>query len=249
MRFLALLLALPLWGQITIDAGSPSDQYFTGGSLWAIPATPQGTADATLRYGVSFRYKIPASGVQVLTLRFREPNMTQPGQRIFSVSANHQPIITRLDLVAEAGYQAPLERSYVVVAAGGFVDLRFETQVRSAVVSSITLAPLISGMISTDGRTLRVSGFEIRSLRDATGELEIRYYGEVMHVTVKGIRRGDLGFGGWYQVGNTYAHRIVEGKERYGVCCFDASGNPLASVLSQAPRITARLSSGLFSIR
>lgn len=159
VRLALLLLTLPLWGQ-TIDAGSSTDQYFIGGTAWLI--SPPGTGDATLRFG-SFRYKIHAEGPQVLTLRFREPTVTGPGQRVFSVHANHQPIISRLDLVADGAQ----DRSYVVVPSGGYVELRFETHIRSAVVSSITLAPLLLGRITHAGQsvalTQRVSG-EIQML-------------------------------------------------------------------------------------
>jgi hypothetical protein len=151
VRLALLLLALPLYGQITIDAGSPTDQYFIGGTPWVI--APPGTTDATLRYGVAFRYKLPAKGPQVLTLRFREPTVTGIGQRRFSVYANHQPIISGLDLWVEAGRDL-LERSYVVVPSGGFVELRFETQIRSAVVSSITLAPLFPVLQIVDFKLL-----------------------------------------------------------------------------------------------
>lgn len=128
-----------------IDAGSATDSGFTGGAVWLIPQAllPPGTTDATLRFGADFTYRIPCSKrVYVVTFQFIEPTVQAIGQRVFSVSVNNQTVLDRLDLVAEAGYLRPVARSVLAMCSEGQLRIRFLAQVRSAVVSSIEVAPL-----------------------------------------------------------------------------------------------------------
>lgn len=125
-----------------IDAGSDGDRNFAGGTKYIIAPTPD-VVDVTLRYG-AFTYEFPAHNEwpYVLTLRFIEPTVQSPGQRVFSVRVNNQLVLDRLDLVAEAGYLKPLSRSVLVMGADNRLVIKFEVQVRSAVISSIEITPL-----------------------------------------------------------------------------------------------------------
>jgi hypothetical protein len=135
---------------LTIDCGSSTDAYYVGGLPWVIPQgiLPPGTTDATIRYGASFVYPIPAGSTgtpYLVTLHFIEPTVASVGQRVFSVYANDQPIIDRLDLVAAVGYLKPMARAFVVASSDGYIKLRFTGQVRTALVASIEIAPLPTG--------------------------------------------------------------------------------------------------------
>jgi len=152
----ALLFCSALTAEtVIIDCGSPADSNFTGGATWLIPQglIPPGTTDTTLRYGAAFSYRVPVYNIPyVVTFRFIEPTVQVRGQRIFSVRINNQVVIDRIDLVAEAGYLKPISRSVVVMGSDEALNISFETQVRSAVASSIeitqfyewTLGPVIS---------------------------------------------------------------------------------------------------------
>lgn len=152
-----------LLGQtVTIDAGSPSDGGFSSPpadscdftscatTAYTIPSTPAAVTDPTMRYGPQFTYHIPVSapGFYQLTLNFVEPTVQGAGQRVFSVTANDQPILTGLDLFATAGYLVPTSRSVLLAVTGAAIDIVFTAQVRNAVISSISvtevwLAPLL----------------------------------------------------------------------------------------------------------
>src|SRR6185369_10382598 len=140
---------------VIIDCGSAADSNFSGGVTWIIPQAllPPGTTDTTLRYGAAFSYRIPVDNIPyVVTFRFIEPTVQVRGQRIFSVRINNQVVVDRIDLIAEAGYLKSLSRSIVVMGSDESLNICFETQMRSAVVSSIeitqfyewTLGPVIS---------------------------------------------------------------------------------------------------------
>ncbi len=122
----------------TFDLGVQQvDPFCIGGDPWTVTAP---VADKTLRFGV-FQCKIPTTaGTYSVMLKFLEPNQTAIGARVFSVTANDVLVIDRLDLVAVAGPLVPYQRIIQVASIGGFIDLQFFAQVRSAVVSSIEIA-------------------------------------------------------------------------------------------------------------
>lgn len=142
-----LLFGCLLSGQsITMDAGGPGDTGFSAGttaytipSPLPLPIVPPGTNDLTLRYAPQFTYTftVPQPGPYTVVLYFVEPTVTAPGQRIFSVTANDQPIVQNLDLVAEAGYLVPTARAAIVFVPGTKLALTFSSSVRNAVVSMI----------------------------------------------------------------------------------------------------------------
>lgn len=139
MKLLLTLLLLCLSSfaaTVTIDSGSSTDLYFSGGSTWQVPGGSS-LPDYTLRFGPVFSYRIPASGDSSVTLRFLEPNQSTPGARVFSVAINGQVVIGNLDLVSIAGFLTPYAQTFQATARNGFLDIVFTASVRSAVVSSI----------------------------------------------------------------------------------------------------------------
>lgn len=150
--FVLFLISLPLLASsIFIDCGSSSDQYFNGGT----PYTVQPAADSTLRFSsLPFTYKIPvpADGPYTVKLNFLEPSSVPPA-RAFSVSINDQVTFPRLTM---PGYLVPFSRSALIFSADGFIAIRFDTLIRSAVVSSIEIAPFQSAATPTAGTPFRV---------------------------------------------------------------------------------------------
>lgn len=148
MKLLYFLLSLPLYATtLTIDSGSATDQFFTGGAAFTT-STCQG--DATVRYG-AFGYHIPVEpGAYLVTVNLCETGtVSAKGQRIFSVKLNGQTVIDRLDLFAASGL-APTYRSYTAAPAGGFIDLDFSYSLKSAMVSSIQI-DIIGSVAYPDG--------------------------------------------------------------------------------------------------
>ncbi len=129
-----------------------SDAFFLGGKARNLNAPADygrppetkaiaGTADpaivASYREG-AFSYRIPVSnGTYTVTLTFVEPALSTGG-RIFDVSANGKPALSRFDVAAAAG--APLTavtRSFPVTATEGAIELGFSPVRGDALVSSI----------------------------------------------------------------------------------------------------------------
>jgi len=150
--FFGLTLAAATGQPIVVDAGGPTDPGATGqpSDVYTVPAAlmpigilPPGTNDPTMRYGAQFVYtvSVPNPGLYRVTLYFQEPSVQNPGERVFSVTANDQPILSGLDLAATAGYLVPTARQAFVAVGGTDLSLAFVAQVRSAVVSLIVVEP------------------------------------------------------------------------------------------------------------
>lgn len=119
-----------------------ADEYYTGGGTHTVTTTIAGTADQSLfqseRWGMS-GYDIPvANGTYTLQLLLAELNPSS-GTRIFSVTANGQPVITNYNIAAEVGnFRADVVRQTVTVT-GGVLQLRFTASSNSASVTGIEL--------------------------------------------------------------------------------------------------------------
>lgn len=126
----------------TIDAGGPTDDFFTGGETWTFPGV---AGDATVRYGPSgpFSYALPCTigSVYSVTLNMVDGSQTAAGMRVFNVSLNGQAILTAFDLFAAAG-NAPTSRTFPALCYNGALTLVFSTVKRSALVSSIEYHPV-----------------------------------------------------------------------------------------------------------
>jgi N-acetylneuraminic acid mutarotase len=123
-----------------------ADAGFTGGIADARPFPVANTNDPALfytrRYGPSFSYSLPlADGDYTLNLYFVETWFTHPGQRIFSVSAEGQPLLTNFDLLTQTAPKTALIKSFAVSVTDGRLDLAFSSTVNNAIISAISLVP------------------------------------------------------------------------------------------------------------
>jgi hypothetical protein len=140
---LALLFAAAAFAQpVTILCGSPSDQYFSAGSVaWTMPATNPAPIQF-LRYSPTFSYNIPlANGLYNISIVMAEPNVTAAGQRVFTVAAQGQVsapvdlfVLTRGDNIA---YTLPM----LALVGAGSLHLQFAATAGNAVVSEIVVSP------------------------------------------------------------------------------------------------------------
>jgi hypothetical protein len=129
---------------VTIAAGSSADQYYSAGSTpWLQAGAPAGFT--TLRYAPGFSYTIPVqNGLYAVNLGFIEPNKSGAGQRVFTVTANGQQTAP-IDLFKLAGqvnlpYAAPTIYAFV---GAGFLTLQFAATAGNALVSTISVQPLL----------------------------------------------------------------------------------------------------------
>lgn len=138
----SLLLALPLFGQITIDCGSAADKYYSGGVAWSGLWEAPAPADSTVRYGQSFSYHVPVpAGNYSVKLTFIESTVKAPGLRLFSASVNGASTGT-LDLYALAGFQVPYSRTLTAAAGSGVLDITLNATVKNAVISAVEITPV-----------------------------------------------------------------------------------------------------------
>jgi|SRR5882724_4141579 len=164
---------------ITIPAGSPNDQYFTGGvGAWPVPLV---SPNAFLRYGTNFKYDIPlANGIYTVSVVMAEPNKTAAGQRIFTVSANGQTS-GPIDLFRiTGGINQPYTLPMLALVGAGFLRLQFTASAGNAVVSSITATPLPSiaqwtACVGAPSSMSSCMGLEFFSIIKADGSVVLRY--------------------------------------------------------------------------
>jgi len=131
-----------------------SDTYFEGGTaemisdpqIWgrapapiAIAGTSSPEVVSTYRTG-SFSYRIPAAdGLHNVLLTFVEPTL-HPGDRVFSVLANGQKVVSNLDIAAAAGGAlTAYQQRFEVTARDGIVILEFRPTKGDAIVSAIEM--------------------------------------------------------------------------------------------------------------
>jgi beta-galactosidase len=129
-----------------------SDTFFEGGTARVItgpgagfrapaPASIAATSSpevaATYRAG-SFTYRVPvADGPHNVVLTFVEPSL-HPGERLFSVLANRERVVTDLDVAAAAGGALiAYQQRFEVNVRDGMVILEFTPTKGDAIVSAI----------------------------------------------------------------------------------------------------------------
>ncbi len=103
-----------------------------------------GTADQplyqTYRSGY-FAYRIPlANGTYEVTLKFAEPEHSRSGRRVFNVNAQAARALANLDIYAEAGKNAALDKTVTATVADGVLGLEFVPLLGEAIVSAIVAA-------------------------------------------------------------------------------------------------------------
>src|ERR1035437_1870564 len=153
------LLQFQCGGPGGIDANNQvwaPDVFWSGGARWGaveqkttggmlLPALPYNTLRYSAPVGSSFTYTFvlppTSTGQYLIKLKFVEPNKTSVGQRIFNVSANNIPIITRLDLFATVGLLVPYDKTFTVTAPDGRTTLTYSSAIPNgnAIVSAIQI--------------------------------------------------------------------------------------------------------------
>jgi len=128
-----------------VDGTYNPDEGFTDGTASQSTATVLGSFDGvdyqSERWGEDFSYHQPIkNGTYNVQLKFAEFFWDEPGQRIFNVEAEGNPIIQNLDIVAQVGKNA----AYDVIANGvevndGALDIHFSSTVDAAKVSAIVV--------------------------------------------------------------------------------------------------------------
>ena len=123
----------------SVDVGAPGDHNASAGTTARISGPIAGTTDdelyRTYRRG-TFAYRLPvANGTYRVTLRFATPARIG----VFNVNAERQRVITGLDVLAEAGPNTALDRTFSTTVTDGVLDLEFVPRVGDAVISGITL--------------------------------------------------------------------------------------------------------------
>ena len=126
-----------------------ADRGASTGRLSTTASAIEGTTDDVVyqqqRWGMD-AYRLPtANGDYVLTLHLAETYFGSVGQRIFSASAEGQPVATNLDLFAAAGKNRAHKITRPVTVADGQLDVLFRATVDQATVAAIELRPAAVG--------------------------------------------------------------------------------------------------------
>ena len=111
----------------------------------AIAQTEDDPLYQTEYYGQNFDYSQDvANGSYDVTLHFAETVFSQPGKRVFDVSAEDQLILDDFDIISEAGGKdIALERTFTVGVNDGTLELNFLAEVNNAKISAIEIKPTI----------------------------------------------------------------------------------------------------------
>jgi len=187
--FIALSLSCG-WAQvpnITIAAGSPTDQYFSGGiGAWAVPLP---APLSFLRYSQPtdpkcpscIRYDIPLPrGVYAIDITLVEPNKTAAGQRIMNITANGQTTANIDVFAATGGINVPYNVPLMALVGAGFLHLQFNAVVGNAIVSKIAVAPyppvIVTSWETCSGAPIGsdCSGIERITIQKADGSTVVR---------------------------------------------------------------------------
>jgi hypothetical protein len=136
-----------------------ADADFSGGSVSTTQAQVTGTADPALYQtarrndsGSALIYSIPvANGSYHVNLYFAETSdaMQKTGARVFNVKLQGNPAFTNMDVFAEAGADAALEKGTDVSVASGALKIEFDNVVGDAKVDAIEILPGTSGPMLT----------------------------------------------------------------------------------------------------
>jgi hypothetical protein len=133
-------------GPVNDTGGRPwdGDRGFrgSGGIQHATGTDIKGTTDDVLyqtnRWGMS-AYDVPvgAPGRYVVRLMFAETVFTDPGVRVFDVLAEGTTVVSRLDLVAVAGYAVAHDEVREVEVSDGVLNLEFRALADDPMLSAL----------------------------------------------------------------------------------------------------------------
>jgi putative heme-binding domain-containing protein len=150
----AYLESLAIDRTVRLNAGGPTVKVNNHTYLADTPYTPggfgyiDGATASTLnrsknqtltscRHG-DFSYRFDCSnGDYDVTLTFAEHWLNQPGQRVFSVLLNEQPVLNNLDLVTHTGSQKPFTKTFRVTATQGHITLTTDAESDHAILNAI----------------------------------------------------------------------------------------------------------------
>ena len=146
---------------IRVDAGSRQQSVvapdgtsysassgFTGGRAGSVATSPVAgrLGDEILRTGwigmSAWSAEVP-DGTYLVTLAMAETYWGSAGRRVFSATAEGQPVFSDLDIYAEAGRNAEIDRSITVTVTDGRVDLAFAASTDLAAVAAIAVEPVV----------------------------------------------------------------------------------------------------------
>jgi hypothetical protein len=121
-----------------------ADSNFSNGSIYSTGAAIAGTTDDVLyqseRYGKSFAYNIPLkNGTYQVMLMFAETYQTSKDKRVFSVAIEGSPVITNLDIWAEAGSNSKYNDIFFITLTDEVLNISFITSIDNAKVSAIKI--------------------------------------------------------------------------------------------------------------
>ncbi|MCI2238918.1 malectin domain-containing carbohydrate-binding protein [Paenibacillus sp. TRM 82003] len=131
------------------------DSGFVGGtsvprSSWA---DIKGTVDDRLyqseRHGVKSWSAPVANGTYQVTVKLAETWYSTKGARIFSITAEGQPVVTDLDLVAAAGKNVAYDKTVTVKVTDGRVNLAFSAKKDSAKIDAIQVLKVADAPAAT----------------------------------------------------------------------------------------------------
>ena len=132
-------------GAVTAADGTAyaADAGASGGRTYTTSDPISGTADDALyqseRWG-TFAYAVPVEpGTYEVTFQFAEVYFAAPGKRVFSVTAEGEPIVQGLDLFAEAGHDAAYDVTETVTVTDGALDLAFSATVNNAKLAAVVV--------------------------------------------------------------------------------------------------------------
>jgi Malectin domain/Chitobiase/beta-hexosaminidase C-terminal domain/Viral BACON domain len=128
-----------------------ADQYYSGGDLLYSSNSISNTSDLPLyraaRAGLygDFSYTIPiANGSYNLSLLFAEIQYTNPGDRVFNVLVNGSPVLTNFDILAQAGTNTALTKTFPVTVTTGAVQISVVGVTRRGILNGIRVVSTTS---------------------------------------------------------------------------------------------------------
>ena len=118
------------------DYGSPRGYSYVVNS--AIANTPAQGLYQAVRWNnhvMDYAFPVPA-GTRTVTLKFSETYFDSPRQRVFDVSINGQKVLTNFDIVAEAGRNTAIDKTFQVQSSG-YIDINMVSSIDDPVISAI----------------------------------------------------------------------------------------------------------------
>jgi len=121
-----------------------ADTKYTGGTTYSTNSNIAGTSDDVLyrseRYGNSFSYNIPLpNGTYQVMLMFAENFNTSADKRVFDVAIEGSPVISHLDIWAEAGANTAYNDVHLVTLKDELLNISFTTFKDNAKISAIKI--------------------------------------------------------------------------------------------------------------